>query len=271
MKFICTLILALTATITLGNKGIEPTHYYEKTTKEITVVKETDYIKDYKYEFVDKMWSELNKHTDLSDSTITTLVSQSALESNWGRCSLSKKHNNYFGITGVNPKGGSVNLPTREYIDGKWITMWRRFRTYTSLKQNIEDRVRILKVVNNYATAPSYWLDVKGIRKKIKSSLAKDTITITNKYEINRLGGDRLPATDSIYSELLYKRNYTNNNVHNNFNDININIDYGETITSKQERHSIKRPRDSRRSIRIRSFIQEQRDWWSKYINNLWG
>lgn len=64
------------------------------------------------------------------------IISQAALESNWG---VSAPQNNYFGIKG---KGGTQT--TKEYINGKWITITDSFKGYSSLEDSVKGYVDFL-------------------------------------------------------------------------------------------------------------------------------
>jgi len=81
------------------------------------------------------------------------LIAQAGLESNYGNSKLTKIANNLFGLTGVLwKKQGKpiVELSTKEYIGGKWVTKIRPFRKYTSWYESAEDYAKLI------ATSPRY-------------------------------------------------------------------------------------------------------------------
>lgn len=65
-------------------------------------------------------------------------IAQAILESDWGRSGLATKANNLFGIKG-NYQGESVTVPTKEYVNGEFITVNDEFRKYPSWNVSIED------------------------------------------------------------------------------------------------------------------------------------
>lgn len=70
-------------------------------------------------------------------------IAQACLESADGNSGLTQKANNLFGIKGTGP-AGSVEMPTKEYVNGKWITVNARFRKYHNWAESIEDHSKLL-------------------------------------------------------------------------------------------------------------------------------
>jgi len=80
--------------------------------------------------FIDSIWPqavEASKRTGVDPSII---VGQSALETGWGK---SAPNNNYFGI-----KGPGGNQQTKEYLNGKWVTITDSFRGYGSMADSVK-------------------------------------------------------------------------------------------------------------------------------------
>lgn len=74
------------------------------------------------------------------------VLCQSASESGWGSSLLAAKYNNYFGIkAGSSWKGDYVLLPTKEFINGKYITINEKFRRYSSFTASVKDYISFLK------------------------------------------------------------------------------------------------------------------------------
>lgn len=67
--------------------------------------------------------------------------SQAALESGWGTSSLAKPpYNNNFGIKASSDwSGRTVPMPTREWIDGQYVTVNASFRAYDSIADSVRD------------------------------------------------------------------------------------------------------------------------------------
>ena len=81
-----------------------------------------------------------------------TIICQSASESAWGESLLAKKYNNYFGIkAGTSWKGKTVTLQTREYVNGRYITIGDTFRAYASFSESAADYIKFLKGNKRYA------------------------------------------------------------------------------------------------------------------------
>lgn len=86
------------------------------------------------------------------DLFTSVILAQAALESGWGSSSLSSKHNNYFGIKSTGYSGGSVDMPTWEWIEdsthpdgGYAVTIEAGFRSYSSSEESFRDYAQFLK------------------------------------------------------------------------------------------------------------------------------
>lgn len=70
-------------------------------------------------------------------------IAQAILESGWGKSGLSLQANNLFGVKAFSyPK--YVTMPTKEFINGKYITINDRFRKYNTWNESIEDHAKFL-------------------------------------------------------------------------------------------------------------------------------
>ncbi|MGX4686707.1 glycoside hydrolase family 73 protein [Vagococcus sp. JNUCC 83] len=67
------------------------------------------------------------------------ILAQAILESDWGTSELSAKYNNLFGIKSFSPNDHSVKLETKEYKDGKWVSIKANFKVYASWSDCIRD------------------------------------------------------------------------------------------------------------------------------------
>lgn len=67
------------------------------------------------------------------------VVAQAALESGWGRSQLAIEGNNLFGIKAHGWRGPTLILPTKEYLNKKWITVDATWRKYSSWAESVED------------------------------------------------------------------------------------------------------------------------------------
>lgn len=91
-------------------------------------------------------------------------ITQSALESNWGRSELTVRANNLFGFTGDSWKAAGkpvIMLPTTEYVKDstgklKKVTVDRPFRSYSSWQESANDWARLIFGTARYAKAYTF-------------------------------------------------------------------------------------------------------------------
>lgn len=133
------------------------------------------------------------------------VAAQAILESNWNKSELSKYHNNLFGVKADKSwKGLFATYPTKEFVNGKWITVQGKFRKYGSIGESIVDHARFLvqnkrykKVIGEmdyrkvcvfiksagYATDPNYTSKLLSIINSNKLHLWDDEILKPAKKE----------------------------------------------------------------------------------------
>lgn len=73
-------------------------------------------------------------------------VAQFILESDWGRAHMGVA-NNYFGIKASdtpNPLQPVVTRQTREFIGGRWTTVFSKFKAYDSMAACFQDHARLI-------------------------------------------------------------------------------------------------------------------------------
>lgn len=84
----------------------------------------------------------------------SVMMAQAVVESNNGNSLLASKYKNHFGIkVGNDWTGKSVNLNTREVINGSNVVIADNFRVYDSVEESYIDRVKFLKDNPRYTTA----------------------------------------------------------------------------------------------------------------------
>jgi len=82
------------------------------------------------------------------------VLSAAALESGFGKDSLSTGANNFFGIkAGKSWKGATVSAPTTEYINGKKIHTIAKFRKYPGAVNSFRDYVNLLHTGKRFKAA----------------------------------------------------------------------------------------------------------------------
>lgn len=79
-------------------------------------------------------------------------IAQAILESGWGRSSLAKKYNNYFGIKDTDFHS-YVECPTTEIVSGVPMRVDARFETYPSVDKCFIVHARLLAMQDRYGPA----------------------------------------------------------------------------------------------------------------------
>jgi len=73
-------------------------------------------------------------------------IATAALESGWGSSLLAREAMNLFGIKADPSWGGAfISLPTKEFLNGQWITTEAKWRTYASWLASITDHAQFLQ------------------------------------------------------------------------------------------------------------------------------
>ena len=86
-------------------------------------------------------------------------VAQGALESGWGKYIIGRY--NLFGRK-WNGQGAYLELDTKEYLNGQWVTVTDTFQDYSSLEEAIEDWCVLLTEEPLYAGCLAYLNDREG-------------------------------------------------------------------------------------------------------------
>ncbi|MDC0712219.1 glucosaminidase domain-containing protein [Stigmatella sp. ncwal1] len=102
--------------------------------------------------FMDSMAADAIKSQRETGVPASVTLAQAALESGWGKSGLSTKGNNFFGIKGEGP-AGHVTMPTKEHLNGKWVTVDAAFRKYNSPSESFADHGNFLRKNKRYAEA----------------------------------------------------------------------------------------------------------------------
>ena len=77
-------------------------------------------------------------------------AAEAALESSWGNSQLAREANNLFGMKQHDhPICGTVNLPTREFLDGGWVTCISQWVEYPTWASCFADRLATLQRLSN--------------------------------------------------------------------------------------------------------------------------
>lgn len=98
----------------------------------------------------------------------SVVIAQAILESASGKSELAKKANNLFGIKGEY-NGKSYTVKTKEFTNGKWVTIDAAFKKYPSTKESITDHGKFFTSTewrkNNYKAV----LNAKTYKQQAKA------------------------------------------------------------------------------------------------------
>lgn len=116
--------------------------------------------------FVAKVWPHAQKIGRELGVDPRAIVAQTALETGWGRSTISangQTANNYFGIKATGGwRGGSVATTTQEYAQGGFRTERAAFRAYDGVEQSFNDYAALLKRSPRYAAALNAGENIRG-------------------------------------------------------------------------------------------------------------
>lgn len=77
-------------------------------------------------------------------------AAEAALESSWGNSALARDGNNLFGMKQhAHPVCGTMTLPTKEFLDGKWIACSSQWVKYPDWRACFADRLATLERLSN--------------------------------------------------------------------------------------------------------------------------
>lgn len=115
--------------------------------------------------FVASIWSHAQAAARELGVDAKALVAQAALETGWGRRTISRSDgstaNNLFGIKATGWKGDRATVNTHEYSNGVRHTELADFRAYASPAESFADYVRLLKQNPRYRQALQSGGDVR--------------------------------------------------------------------------------------------------------------
>lgn len=125
------------------------------------------------------------------------VTAQAVLESNFGRSQLSSEYFNLFGRKSYSPNDPSVDLPTQEFVNGRYITVDEPFRIYTSWEESVADHGRLLANGTSWnETLYSGVLDASSYKEAAYAlqeagyatdpNYAESLIDVIERYELTR-------------------------------------------------------------------------------------
>ena len=180
-------------------------------------------------------------------------IAQAILESGWGSSQLAKLGNNLFGIKANSTwKGKTITLPTREYINNRWVTVSAKWRKYNSQADSVKDHALFLKQNQRYKAVLGE-TEYKEACKKIKAAgyatdpnytdLLINIIEGNKLYDIDKqaIGKDSKPSkkTSSTKKTTSKASTYT---VKAGDTLSEIAVKYGTTVAALQKLNNIDNP-----------------------------
>ena len=119
------------------------------------------------------------REQDYSDIPASITIAQAILETGWLKTEEPHQRRmiydakNLFGIKGKGT-AGSVEIPTRELEDGKWVQIMARFRAYNSYRESFADHTRLLLTSHYYRNALPYRSDPHRYIVEVAKKYATD-------------------------------------------------------------------------------------------------
>lgn len=122
--------------------------------------------------FVARVWPHAQKVGRELGVDPRAIVAQSALETGWGRSTLSangQPANNYFGIKATGGwRGERVAMQTQEFVDGAFRMERAAFRAYDGVGQSFADYAALLKRAPRYADVLGSGSDIRGFAQQLQ-------------------------------------------------------------------------------------------------------
>lgn len=140
-------------------------------------------------EFFNKIKDDVIRDMKQSGILASLTAAQAFIESNHGNSGLTQKANNLFGMKG-SYNGSFVTMKTKEYVNGKYITVDASFRKYPDWASSIKDhsdlflrldRYKNLRGCKDYKTACQ---NVQKDRYATSPSYASTLIRTIEKYKL---------------------------------------------------------------------------------------
>ncbi|MBB3660008.1 hypothetical protein FHX15_005277 [Rhizobium sp. BK650] len=116
-------------------------------------------------EFIEFVGTRARKAMSATGVPASVTVAQAIVETGWGKHTIGSAKN-LFGIKGKGP-AGSVTVPTKEYVNGQWITIEAPFAKYNSFEESIVEHARFFLRNKRYAKALSVKDDAEAFAREI--------------------------------------------------------------------------------------------------------
>lgn len=116
-------------------------------------------------EFIEFVGEKARRAMAVTGVPASVTVAQAIVETGWGKHTIGSAKN-LFGIKGKGP-AGSVTVPTKEYVNGQWVTIQAAFAKYNSFEESITEHARFFLRNKRYAKALSVKDDAEAFAREI--------------------------------------------------------------------------------------------------------
>ena len=121
-------------------------------------------------------------------------VAQAALESSWGKSRLANEGKNLFGVKADAAWTGDVlELPTREFLRGRWVSVGARWRKYADWQDCLDDHAKFFRANRRYRPCFDFHTGEGWAKAVAKAGYATDPkyaeklISVITKYSLHEL------------------------------------------------------------------------------------
>ncbi|MCA5012825.1 MULTISPECIES: glucosaminidase domain-containing protein [unclassified Enterococcus] len=143
--------------------------------------------------FIDSIGYSAASVASSNDLYASVMIAQALLESSYGTSGLASAPNyNLFGVKG-SYGGQTVYMPTKEYLNGEWVTLTEPFRSYPSYADSFQDHANVLMSAH-YA----------GAWRSNTTSYMDATAALTGRYATDPNYADKLNWLISTYGLTAY-------------------------------------------------------------------
>lgn len=98
------------------------------------------------------------------------MAAQTALETGYGRSSLVQKYNNFGGIKDTDGKNSTAPMATKEFLNGKWVTIQDGFEIYPTPYEGLIAYAQFFHKNKRYAKALNYPNDPVNFIKEVRKA-----------------------------------------------------------------------------------------------------
>lgn len=171
--------------------------------KELAAEVKTTSTTDKKTAFLNKVTSDIKDCWSKHQILPSVVLAQAILESDWGTSDKALQANNLFGIKAASDwTGPTVTLPTKEYVNNKWIFIDAKWRKYENWTASIMDHANFLITRKHYKNIIGE-TDYKKVCNELQKAGYATDPTYANKL-IVRIEQYNLTKYDEVVDDLVF-------------------------------------------------------------------